>query len=251
MKHLVFGDTHCHPKHNNNRARWLGKLILDTRPDVVIDLGDTADMPSLSSYDKGKRSFVGNSYAADIQAHNEFQDILWSTVRRSKRKLPRRVRLIGNHEQRIDRALDLSPELVGTIGYSSLDLNKYYDDIVYYTGQTPGIIELDGVSYSHYFVSGVMGRPISGDRIASSLLSKRFSSSTQGHVHTLDSCVRNIEGRTLQGLVAGCFMDYDAEWAGQMSSLWWKGCFLKSNVDKGRYDLEMISMERLKYEYDR
>ena len=249
--HLVWGDAHAHPDYSNDRADWLGDLICDVRPDVVIDVGDTADFPSLASYDKGKRSFVGRSYAKDVEAHNEFQDRVWSRVRKAKKRLPRRIRLIGNHEQRIDRCLDLHPELTGVVGYESLQLPQYYDDIVRYEGTTPGVIEVDGVSYAHYFPNGLMGRPMGGEHQAYTLLAKRHSSSTQGHSHTLDFCVRTAANKRLMGLVSGCFQDYESPWAGQINKLWWRGCFVKRNVEDGSYDLEQISLDTLRKEYGR
>lgn len=248
--HLVFGDSHAHPGYSNDRADWLGHLICDVRPDVVIDIGDTADFPSLSTYDKGKRSFVGRSYDKDVEAHNEFQDRVWHRVRKSKKKLPRRIRLIGNHEQRIDRCLDLHPELEGTVGYESLQLSRYYDDIVPYEGSTPGTIEVDGVTYTHYFTSGVMGRPLGGEHQAYSILAKNHSSGTQGHSHTFDFSVRRLGKRQLQGLVSGCYQDYDAPWAGQSNKLWWRGCFIKRGVENGSYDLESVSLKALQREYN-
>lgn len=248
--HLVFGDAHSHPDYSNDRADWLGHLICDVRPDVVIDIGDTADFPSLSSYDKGRRSFVGRSYAKDVEAHNEFQDRVWSIVRKAKKRLPRRIRLIGNHEQRIDRCLDLHPELAGVVGYDSLQLEEYYNDIVHYEGSTPGVIEVDGISYSHYFPSGIMGRPLAGEHPAYSLLAKRHSSSTQGHSHIFDFCVRQVGTRRLTSLVSGCFQDYDAPWAGQVNKIWWRGCFIKRGVENGSYDLETVSLSSLKREYN-
>jgi len=251
-KHLVFGDAHAHPDHKNDRADWLGQLILALKPDVVIDIGDTADMPSLSSYDKGTRGFVGRSYQKDIDAHNEFQDRVWHPIRAAKRKLPRRIRLIGNHEQRIERCLDLHPELEGTVGYDSLQLSRYYDDVIDYDGRTPGTVEVDGITYSHYFVSGVMGRPISGEHPAYTLLTKKFSSCTQGHVHTYDHCIRtNEQGSKLHGLVTGCYQDYNSEWAGVVNGLWWRGLFVKHNVEEGQYDLEALSLDRLRKAYGR
>ena len=248
--HLVFGDAHAHPDHNNSRADWLSKLIYDVRPDVVIDLGDTADFPSLSSYDKGKRSFQGRSYARDVASHNDFQDRVWHQYRKNKKRYPKRIRLIGNHEQRIDRALDLHPELQGTVSYDDLQLDQYNDIIVPYNGSSPGVIDVDGVSYAHYFISGVMGRPIGGEHPGYSLVSKKHQSCTQGHTHVFDHCVRTSEhGNNLHGLLTGCFLDYDTDWAGQANKLWYKGCFIKRNVYKGSYDLETISMNALRYEY--
>src|SRR5690606_28393748 len=114
-------DQHAHYQHDNRRADWLSKLTIDLSPDIVVNLGDAADMPSLSSYDKGTRSFQGRSYRQDIDAHLDFQSRWWDPVKARKKRLPYRVVLEGNHEHRIERALDLSPELVETIGFKDYD----------------------------------------------------------------------------------------------------------------------------------
>lgn len=247
--HLVLPDAHAKPGTDNERATLVGKLILDVRPDVVIDLGDSADFESLSSYDKGKRSFVGRSYRADVDSYLDFQDRLWSPMRRAKKRLPYSIRLIGNHEQRIDRALDASPELVNTISYSDLCLEDYYDTVIHYNGNTPGVIEVDGVLYSHYFTSGIMGRPIAGEHPAYSLVTKKLSSCTCGHSHIFDYCVRTGKDTKIMGLTAGCLVDYDTGWAGEVQKLWNTGVVVKRNVEGGQYDLEWISLERLAREY--
>lgn len=250
VNHLYITDSHAHPQHHNKRAEWLGQLIADIKPDVVIHGGDSADMPSLSTYDKGKRSFAGRSYRADIDSHLDFQDRMWHKVKKQKKKLPRRIFLIGNHEHRISRALDLQPELDGTIGLEDLELDKYYDTVVPYEGQTPGVINVDGINYAHYFVSGVMGQPLSGLHPGASLLGKNFCSCSAGHSHLWDHCVRtDTNGRSINGLVAGCYMDYDADWAGSVNNLWWRGLAIKWGVDNGHYDLEQISMKRMEKVY--
>lgn len=250
--HLVIPDAHAHPDFNNDRADWLSNLIRDVRPDVVIDIGDSADMPSLCSYDKGRKSFQGRTYRRDIDAYLDFQERLWGPIKKAKKKLPRRIRLIGNHEQRIEKAIELQPELENTIGFKDLKLEDYYDDIVYYKGGTPGTIEVDGITYSHYLISGVLGRPIGGEHTAYSMVSKMFSSCTVGHSHTFDYCVRNRpDGSKVMGLVAGVFQDYDSAYAGEGNKLWHRGVIVKRNVDRGAYDLETVSIDRLRGEYAR
>lgn len=250
--HLVIPDIHCHYQHHNQRAHWLARLIQDVKPDVVINIGDQFDMPSLSSYDKGQRGFVGRTYRADINSGLDFSERLFSELRKTKKKLPRFVYFEGNHEHRIERALDLSPELVGTISFNDLDLSRNYDIIVRYTGKTtPGTLNLDGITYGHYLISGVMGRPISGEHPAYSLVSKQFQSCTVGHSHLRDFCSRtNADGRNVNGLVAGCFLDYEVEWAGEAQRLWWKGVVLCHDVDNGQYEPEFISLKRLKETYE-
>lgn len=248
--HLIIPDQHAHPDFNNKRADWLSKLIIDVKPDVVVNIGDGADMHSLASYDIGKRTFHGRTYSKDIRAHTDFQDRVWNPVRRRKQKLPRTIYCIGNHEQRIEKALDLSPQLVGTIGMGDLELDQWYNEVVYYHGLTPGVIDIDGVTYGHYFISGVMGRSISGEHPAYSIISKQHASATCGHSHVLDYCVRtDIHGKRIMALNAGVYQDYESPWAGEVNQLWWKGVVVKRNVHKGNYDPQFISIETLKKEY--
>jgi len=248
--HLVLPDPHAHPDFHNQRADWVGKLIKDIRPDIVVNIGDAADMPSLSSYDKGTRAFQGRNYRKDIDAHLDFQERMWAPTKRAKKKRPYRVVLEGNHEHRLKRALNLSPELEGAISFRDFDFNKYYDDVVEYDGNGPGSIEIDGVHYAHFHPSGVKLLPIGGEHGAYSLLVKRFVSSTQGHIHTADFAIRtNGDGKKIFGCIAGVFQDYWSDWAGVANKLWWRGLLVKRNVENGCYDPQFISMEALKKEY--
>jgi hypothetical protein len=250
--HLIIPDSHAHYQHHNKRAEWLGELIADVKPDVVVHIGDNWDMPSLSSYDRGRKSFQGRSYRADVDAGIDFHDRLWGRVARRKKSLPRRAFCIGNHEQRIARAIDLQPELEGAIGYQDLQLDRYYDEVVDYQGVTPGSIEIDGISYAHYFVSGVAGRPVGGEHPASSLITKKLASATQGHLHLADWSNRMaLNNKRIMGCFVGCYQDYQSDWAGVISNLWWSGVVIKRNVEDGCYDPEFVSIGRLKKEYGR
>lgn len=249
-KYLVIPDGHAHPDYDNRRFDYLGDLIIDEKPDVVVNIADGADMASLASYDKGKRSFTGKSYRKDVDAYLDSQSRTWDKVKARKKKMPDRYYMLGNHEQRIDRALDLSPELVGTIGYKDLMLDDYYDEVVYYNGGTPGIKVLDGIAFAHYFITGVSGRGISGEHPAYTMLTKKFKSCVQGHTHVLDYCVRtNGDGDKLHALVCGVYQDYDSDWAGDVNSLWWRGCVILDNVEDGQFDLRCISLKSLEQTY--
>lgn len=248
--HLVIPDTHAHYQHHNKRAEWLGQLILEVKPDVVIHLGDSADMPSLSSYDKGKKSFQGRTYRADINSHLDFQSRLWDTVKSAKKKLPHRVILEGNHEHRIKKAINLQPELEGAISPDDLCMLDFYDEYIEYNGRSPGVVEIDGIAYAHFFISGVMGKAIGGIHPAYSILTKGHVSATAGDLHLLDYCTHtSLSGHKIQGLVAGCYQDYDADWAGEANNLWWKGVVVKRSVENGNYDPQFISIDSLKASY--
>lgn len=248
--HLIVPDPHAHPDHHNDRADWLGKLIMDVKPDVIINIGDMFDLPSMSSYDKGKASFHGNTYRRDLDAGLEFDERMWAPIRKAKKRRPYSVFFEGNHEYRMKRALEVSPELNGIIGFKDFGLDRNYNDVVEYTGFTPGVRNIDDINYAHFFTSGVMGRPIGGEHPAYSLLTKQYSSCTCGHIHVADFATRTDPyGNRINGLVAGVFQDYDSSWAGEVNKLWYRGLVVKRNVGGGNYDPQFISMDALKKEY--
>lgn len=248
--YLIVPDQHSVPYHNNDRADWLSRLTIELRPDVVVNMGDAADMESLSAYDKGTRSFVGRSYRKDIEAHLDFQDRWWTPVRRTKKKLPFRVVLEGNHEHRIERALDLSPELVGTIGFDDLAFKDFYDEVIRYDGANPGIIELDGILFSHFFVTGISGRPTGGEHPAHMLLAKAKQSACAAHSHLWDFTTQLTQaGKPWNGLIAGCYQDFNNPWAGSTANFWKRGVTILRDVNDGGYDLEFVSIDRMKREY--
>jgi len=248
--HLVIPDQHAHPDHDNVRADWLSRLIVDVRPDVVVNIGDAADLPSLSQIDKGKVPFQGRSYKKDIDSHCDFQDRVWGPVVSRKKKLPRRIFLHGNHEQRIQQAINRTPELSETIGFNDLRLSEWYDEIVPYQGVTPGVIQVDGISYSHFFSAGISGRPVGGEHTGYSLLGKLYSSATMGHSHLFDLCIRTRgDGSKIVGCSAGCYQDYTNDWAGELGKLWDRGILVCHNVEAGSYDPQWISIDAIRKEY--
>ncbi len=48
---------------------------------MVINGGDFADMPSLSSYDIGKKTFEGRRYKADIEAAHSAMEALLAPIK--------------------------------------------------------------------------------------------------------------------------------------------------------------------------
>lgn len=248
--HIVIPDAHAHFQHHNKRFELLGKLINDVQPDAVINLGDGADMPSLSSYDKGTRGFEGRRYKKDIEASLDAQEKLWHHVDSTVFNFITSYYCIGNHEQRIVKATNTQAELEGTIDLDDLELSTWYDEVIEYHGGTPGIVKVDGINYAHFFPSGVMGRPIGGINPGASLLSKQYESCTSGHLHLIDFSERTtVSGRKIMGLMGGCFIEHFHEWAGGANELWWSGVIIKRNVSNGTYDPEFVSLKRLQKIY--
>lgn len=254
--HLVIPDAHAKPRTNQDRFDWLGQLIVDERPDKIICLGDFADMESLCSYDRGKKDYNARNYKKDIEAVMDAQDRLFGPLwdlnesaaqRHRKRYYPERIMLYGNHEHRITRAIELDHVVLdGLIGLDDLQ----YEFYGWETHPFLDVVTVDGIAYSHYFVSGVMGRAITGEHPAATLLRKQMMSCTAGHSHIFDMSRRTrADGKHIRGLVAGCYFDHYEPYAGPANDLWYRGVFLKTNVEDGNYDLQEFSLNELRNRY--
>jgi hypothetical protein len=97
-----------------------------------------------------------------------------------------------------------------------------------------------------------MGKPISGDNIARSLLLKNKVSSTVGHIHTFDySMCTTPVGKKVIGLSAGCYLHHKEDYARATQRMWWSGLIVKRNVKNGEYDLETIQYNSIRRKYGR
>lgn len=251
--HLILPDPHSHPDYNNDRFDLVGKLMLDLKPDVFINMGDHADLASLSLYDKGKSSFHGRNYAKDIEAALDANERIFGPTKKAKKKKPRSIILEGNHEHRIKKLLEVDPHLSGSkfgVSFGDLGYKEHYHDIVEYEGSTPGSILVDGINYAHFVISGVSGRAYSSMHHAKGLTLTQHNSTVVGHSHLFDYCInRDMTGKAKMGLVAGVFQDYDSGWAGKINNLWNRGLVILRNVENGVGDVEWVSLERLRKEY--
>lgn len=224
-------------------------MICEINPEVVVCIGDLFDMPSLSGFDVGKKAFEGRTYSADIEAGIDAQKLLFGEIYKHNQKSQQTVEpefhyCLGNHEQRIARAIDADRKLDGLIGYEDLTNDGEFPWIMH---DFLAPVVINDVAFAHYFVSGVMGRPISGVSPAASLLAKQSHSCVQGHIHTLDFAQKSrIDGRKLNAVVCGWYGDFEEAWAGpQVNALWQGGVLVMRDVYEGEFDMEWWSIGRV------
>lgn len=248
-KHVVIPDVQAKPGVNLEHLSHAGEYIAEKEPDVIIVIGDFADMPSLSSYDKGKKSFEGRTYRADIEASIEAMQKLLepiarkNRIRKSKRLKPyspRGIITLGNHEQRILRAIEEDRKLDGTIGIKDLCFEKFGFEVYPFLE----VVNVDSIRYSHYFTSGVMGRPVSS---AAALLRTMQCSATMGHVQHTDIAIHpKTQNRTL---FCGTFYSHNEEYLGPQGNDCRRQIIFKHDVHDGRYDLMEVSLDYLAKRY--
>ena len=252
--HLVIPDTQAKAGVPVDHLHWIGQYIVDKKPDVVVHLGDHADMPSLSSYDFGKRQYEGRRYRDDIESANAAFDVLNSALNRHNREQKKKQKkqfkpelhiLHGNHEQRIQRAIDAdAAHLDGIISLD--DLNYADHGWTVHPFLQPAWI--DGVGYAHYWIAPMTGRPLGG--AASLRLSKIGHSFTMGHQQTLDYAIRFVGDKSQHGLVAGsCYLHHE-DYLGPQGNHHWRGIIVKHEVQDGSYCPMFVSMDYLCRRYE-
>ena len=207
-------------------------------------------MPSLSSYDVGKKSFEGRRYVKDIEAGNMAMEAFMYPIRQEQRRLregkrkawkPRMVFLLGNHEQRIERAIETDAKLDGLMSYNDFFLDNW--EVIPFLQP----IIIDGIAYCHYFTSGVMGRPVTCAKL---LLQKKFMSCIMGHVQDRDiAYARKADGSNITGLFAGIFYSHDEEYLNPQTNGSWSGIWMLNEVDNGSFDELPVSMNYLRRKY--
>jgi hypothetical protein len=250
MKICVIPDAQVKPDVPLQHLLWAGRYIAEKKPDVIVNIGDFWDMPSLSSYDVGKKSFEGRRYKDDVDAGNIAMDLFLQPIKseinrlkRNKKKQwnPRMIYTMGNHEQRIERAIENDAILEDTIGYKDLNL----DDWEVHDYLKPVVVE--GVAFAHFFTTGVMGRPCGSAR---AMINKKMMSTVMGHVQDRDiAYAKRADGKRLTGLFAGIFYQHDEDYLGHQGNGSWKGIWMLNEVNDGGFDELPVSLEFLREKY--
>jgi len=251
-KHLVIPDCQVKDGVDLSYLTWIGKYIVEKKPDVIVQIGDFADMPSLSSYDVGKKSFEGRRYKTDIEAVRRAMNLLLDPINMFNKKAkankekqyhPRKILTLGNHENRIERAVENDAKLDGTIGLEDLG----YEDFGWEVYPFLDIVAVDGVHYSHYFTSGVMGRAVPNAR---QLLLKKHVSCTMGHVQNWElHRETRADGSPILGLFAGSCYLHNEDYLGPQGNNYDRLIWMKHEVNDGHYFPMPVTLKFLEKKY--
>ena len=252
-KHLVIPDTQAKPGVPLEHFSWLGEDIVAKKPDTIIHIGDFVDMPSLSSYDEGKKVYEGRRYKKDIEAGHKAMELLMAPLYREQKEArkrhkkpydPRRIVTLGNHEDRISRAIeDDASRLDGVISLDDLPYRKHKWEVFPFLEP----VVVDGVAYCHYFTSGVLGRPVTS---ASALVNKKHMSCVMGHVQGRQiAYAQRADGKHITGIFSGCFYQHDEDYLHWQGNQHWRGIWMLHEVVDGSFDEMPVSLNYLKRKY--
>lgn len=248
----VIPDVQIRPEDDTKFLTAIGNYLVDKKPDTIVQLGDFADMPSLSSYDIGKRVFEGRRYKADIEAAKNAMQVLLAPIkeyniraRKNKQALykPRMVLTLGNHEERILRAVNNDPKLDGTISISDLEYDKDWEVVDFLQP-----IILDGIAFCHYFTSGLLGRPCTSAQMQ---LTKKHMSCISGHAQGLQIATSyRADGTRLTSVIAGSCYESDHDYLGPQGNKHFRGMLMLNDVEgDGGFDIMPVSLKYLRAKY--
>lgn len=240
----VMADRQVKPNIDLDYLRWQGLYLAAEKPDVILDIGDFADMPSCSMHETvGSKSFAAQNYKEDILAVHRgmkaFMEPIQAEMQRSGWK-PRLIMCLGNHEHRITRTLEAIPKLDGLIGLPDLEYERWGFEVFPFLQP----VEIAGITFAHYFPSGQMGRPITSAR---AMLTKLHTSAAAGHQQGRDIAFgKRANGKQITCIIAGSAYVHDEGYLNPQTNNHWRGFYLLNDCVDGECEEKAVSMKYLR-----
>ena len=241
LRIAVIPDTQVKPGVPLEHLKWCGKYLADKRPDVIVQIGDFCDMPSLSTHDeKGSLRLEGTRYKKDVEAVRLGMELLCNEFIGKADYNPQMILTLGNHEDRITRTINNDKKFEGLLSIDDLGYKEFGWKV--YPFLQPVVI--GGVAFCHYFPSGIMGHPITS---AKAILTKLHMSAFAGHQQGRDiAYAKRADGRDLTAIISGSFYQHTEEFLSPFTNNHWRGMYILHEVKDGSYDEMAVSIDYLK-----
>ena len=233
---VFFADRHLI---HDEPAHWSWELfkefLYDFKPDILVDGGDHVDFPYISSFNKDKLLLLeGKRLKKDFDLLNEELADLRQTC-------DRMLFLQGNHEERLERAVQKQPLLEGMV---DLEANVDFKalDIEYYPlKQQP--VKIDKLHFLHGTYTGV-------NHTKKQLIKYMGSSLIYGHVHAFQAYsvgvpLRNDEWGSWS---VGCLCSKTPEWM-KGPAHWQNGFAVIYFDDNGNFNVYPVIMTKKRFIY--
>jgi len=206
MRGIAVGDMH-YPYQNQEAMNILLEFTKDFQPDYFLLMGDQMDMDSISYYNSNKPKLTEGKRLK--REYKGFQHKVLNPLDIILDDQCKRYFFIGNHEYRVDRLIESSPQYEGFIEVeSNLDLEKYR---VIPFNDTINIGEM-------YFLHGVYWNKYHAEKNARIYGKHVFN----WHVHTNQVYTMHspINRLPRQGVSVGCMCDKNPDWMRGKPNAW-------------------------------
>lgn len=243
LRIAVITDVQAEDGKPMEHLRWAGEYIARKRPDVIVNIGDFGDIPSLSRFDRGTLKFEGRRYARDIAAYHRGMELLMNPIAKVANYNPWLEYTLGNHEMHVERIGLEHPQLAGLHGLQDLHPETYGWRVHPFLQP----VEIGGVAFCHYFPSGVMGRPITS---ASKLLEKLHMSAFAGHQPGREIAYsRRADGSNMTAIISGSFYSHSMDHLSPFTNGHWRGMWMLHEVKGGSFDEMAVSINFLRRKF--
>ena len=238
-------DTQIKSDVDISYLKSIAKHISIEKPAYLIQGGDWHDMPSLSYYDKGKKSHEVFNFIDDIEAGNYATEVFFGYLDKfwpQHKKNCMKIKLRGNHEDRIVRAFEFGDSNLREI------IKRYKIDDSRWDKVIPFLKEfkIERCYFSHYFPKSGSGRPIAN---AKSLIKEKHKTCIAYHQQGFQYHEEVGENdKHIHGIIAGATYLHDEKYIGPNNGHF-RGTFIMRNVVGSEFDLEKFSLKNLMKKY--
>ena len=252
VKHGVIPDTQVKPGVPIDHFDWIAQYFCEKRPNVIIHLGDWYDMNSLCSYDKvdNPGDYHQRLYEDDLEAGDRSLELFENRLAKTKDYKPRKVYLLGNHENRYERLIRAEPVLARSLTKPwkaaearGWEVQPFLKPIV-----------IHGVAYCHYFCrgpNGTVGNSRRGAPSARAQVTREMRSCTAGHKQGLDVHIQPTEDGMKRGIIAESCYQHEEEYLSPQGTTYWRGILMKHEVHEGDFNLMEVSLNFLQRGFGR
>jgi hypothetical protein len=241
----VITDCQVKPGVPIDHLEWCGKYLARKQPDVIVCIGDFADMRSLSRHDDpGSLAAAGQNYRLDIEASRRGMDALMTPIAKAVGYDPDMEFTLGNHEDLITRAIAADPrKLQGVYDLAHLGFEEYGWRVHPFLQP----ITIGDVAFCHYFPSGVMGKPVTSPSI---LLKNLHMSAFAGHQQGRNiAYAKRADGRDLTAIISGSFYQHNEHYLSPFTNRHWRGMYILHEVRDGSFDEMAVSINYLRRKF--
>lgn len=222
---FCWGCAHDSPAiADKTRFRNAGRLASELKPDLIVDLGDSLDLDSLSAHDvPGSMSDrLRHGFLQEIESVDEAYGAFHEAAPPPD-AVPRH-RLKGNHEHRADRFEQNNPT---TEGVYTIPLSQVFARYGWVEKQFREWLFIEGVGFTHAPINGI-GREVAGKFPDQTVSQESTFSVVWSHTHKSVKVNRPKFGigNAVQVFNTGSFMPqgYIKQYAGLSLTGWTYGC---------------------------
>lgn len=237
--HLVIPDVQAKPGVKLDHLRWVGRFIREKRPDVIVQIGDFADMAALSVYDRNTIRGENQRVKRDLRVADEAMHALVDEFVSDDYR-PEMHLTMGNHEHRLTRFVDENPHWEEIVGPHMLDYGKFGWKVHPFLKP----VEIDGVRYVHYFISGGKGNAVTS---APALLRLQKKSAIMGHNQKTDVAFHPVTHQW--AIFCGCCYMHDEPYLGPQGNDVRRQILVLHEVEEGKFDPMFVSLRFLEKAY--